>query len=87
MSAEVAAAANELRDFMFENVYLWEGARREAARACGVVSLPLRHYLAHPDEITSDFVRLDDPPGAGGRLRRRHDRPIRQRTAADWDRS
>jgi dGTPase len=62
MSAEMAAAANGLRDFMFENVYLWEGARREAARASRVVYFLLGYYLAHPDEITSDFVQPDDPP-------------------------
>jgi dGTPase len=62
LSAEVLAAANEFRDFMFESVYLWEGARREAARACRVVYFLFGYYLAHPDEITSDFVRLEDPP-------------------------
>lgn len=60
MSAEMAAAANELRDFMFENVYLWEGARRESARACRVVYFLFGYYLAHPEEITSDFVQPDD---------------------------
>jgi len=62
MSAEMAAAANELRDFMFENVYLWEGARPEASRARGVVYFLFDYYLAHPGEIVSDFVRPDDPP-------------------------
>ena len=62
MSAEMAAAANELRDFMFENVYLWEGARREASRARRVVYFLFDYYLAHPGEIVSDFVRPDDEP-------------------------
>jgi dGTPase len=62
MSPEMAAAANELRDFMFENVYLWEGARREALRARLVVDFLFEYYLAHPDEVASDFVRSDDPP-------------------------
>jgi dGTPase len=62
MSAEMAAAANELRDFMFENVYLWEGARREASRARRVVDFLFDYYLAHPGEIVSDFVRPEDSP-------------------------
>ena len=61
MSAEMAAATNELRDFMFENVYLWEGTRPEASRARRMVYFLFDHYLAHPGEIVSDFVRPDDP--------------------------
>ena len=62
LSAEVLAATNELRDFMFENVYLCESAQRQAGRARRVVYFLFDYYLAHPDEITSDFVRPDDPP-------------------------
>jgi dGTPase len=62
MSVKMAAAANELRDFMFDNVYHWEGKRPEAALARRVVFFLFDHYLAHPDEIVSDFVLPDDPP-------------------------
>ena len=62
MSIEMAAAANALRDFMFEKVYLWDGARREAARASRVVYFLFGYYVAHPEEITSDFARLEDAP-------------------------
>ena len=62
VSPENAAAANELRDFMFVNVYLCEGARREASRARRVVYFLFDRYLAHPDEVVSDFVRSDDRP-------------------------
>jgi dGTPase len=62
MSAAMAAAANELRDFMFENVYLWEGARPEAIRARRLVYFLFEYYLARPGEIVSDFVLPDDPP-------------------------
>ena len=62
VSPKMAAAANELRDFMFEKVYEWEGARREAERARRVVYFLFDRYLAHPNEVASDFVRPDDPP-------------------------
>lgn len=62
MSGRVAAAANTLREFMFQRVYLWEGRREEAERAKEVVRLLYRHYLAHPEEISSDFVIPSDPP-------------------------
>ncbi|MGB2695605.1 MAG: deoxyguanosinetriphosphate triphosphohydrolase [Dehalococcoidia bacterium] len=61
MSNAVAAATNELRDFMFANVYEWEGQRAEAARARRVVEFLFEHYLAHPEAITTDFTRSDDP--------------------------
>lgn len=61
MSEAAAAATNELRDFMFANVYEWEGQRAEAARAREVVYFLFQHYLAHPEALTSDFTRPDDP--------------------------
>ena len=59
-SEAVAAATNELRDFMFAHVYEWEGQRAEAARARRVVQFLFEYYLAHPEAITSDFTRPDD---------------------------
>ncbi len=61
MSEPVVAAANVLREFLFQRVYLWEGRREEAERAQQVVRFLFRHYLAHPDEIESDFVIPSDP--------------------------
>ena len=61
MSEEAAAATNELRDFMFANVYEWEGQQAEAARARRVVHFLFEHFLAHPDALTSDFTRPEDP--------------------------
>jgi dGTPase len=62
MSEKVSAAANVLREFMFQRVYLWEGRREEAERAKDVVALIYRHYLANPDEVQSGFVIPEDPP-------------------------
>ena len=62
MSPGMTAAANALRDFMFEKVYLWEGAQPEASRARGVVYFLFDYYTARPGEVVSDFVRPDDPP-------------------------
>ena len=61
MSEHAAAATNELRDFMFANVYEWEGQQAEAARARQVVHFLFEYYVAHPDAITSDFTLPDDP--------------------------
>jgi dGTPase len=61
MSEEAAAATNELRDYMFENVYEWEGQLAEAARARQVIIFLFEYYTAHPEALTSDFTREDDP--------------------------
>jgi dGTPase len=62
MSENVLAAANVLREFMFQRVYLWEGRREEAERAKQVVRFLYDYYIAAPDEIDSDFVIAADPP-------------------------
>ncbi len=61
MSDPVAAAANALREFMFQRVYLWEGRHEEAEQAKKVVALLYSHYVNHPDEVHSDFVIPSDP--------------------------
>jgi dGTPase len=62
MSAPVLGAFDELRDFMFENVYLWEGARAEVTRAQRVIEFLFTYFVAHPGEIASDWVVVEDPP-------------------------
>ncbi len=61
MSPSVLAAANVLREFMFQRVYLWEGRREEAEKAKMVVGALYRYYVEHPEEIQSDFVIGTDP--------------------------
>ena len=61
MSEAVAAATNELREFMFRNVYEWEGQLAEAERARRVVRYLFEYFLEHPEAIESDFTLPDDP--------------------------
>jgi dGTPase len=56
MSEKVLAAANILREFMFQRVYMWEGRRQEAERAKKVVRFLFQYYVARPEEMESDFV-------------------------------
>ena len=62
MSQAVREAANELREFMFQRVYFWEGRRQEAERAQAVVRFLITYYMPRPQEIESDFVIPTDPP-------------------------
>jgi dGTPase len=61
MSGAVAKATDELRAFLFENVYLWEERLAEADRARRVIEFLWTHYLAHPDEVSaSEYTRPED---------------------------
>jgi dGTPase len=62
MSAPVLAATDELREFMFQRVYLWEDAQAEAVSARRLVRFLFEYYIAHPEETSSDFALPDDPP-------------------------
>jgi len=61
MSDRVTEATNELRDYLFENVYFWEERLAEAARARRIIEFLWQHYLRHPDDVAaSEFTRPDD---------------------------
>ncbi|MBF6599532.1 MAG: deoxyguanosinetriphosphate triphosphohydrolase [Dehalococcoidia bacterium] len=61
MSDEVAAATDELRDYLFENVYLWEERLAEADRARRLIEFLWAHFLRDPSELdASDYTRRED---------------------------
>jgi dGTPase len=61
MSAEVAAATDELRDFLFVNVYLWEERLAEADRARRVIEFLWEHFQREPAELeASEYTRPED---------------------------
>ena len=60
MSENVLAAANILREFMFQRVCMWEGRREEAERAKQVVRFLFQYYVARPEEMESGFVIASD---------------------------
>jgi len=61
MSERVSAAANTLREFMFQRVYLWEGRREESEQARRVVSLLYDHFMQRPEEMQTEFGIASDP--------------------------
>lgn len=61
MSERISAAANTLREFMFQRVYLWEGRREESEQARRVVSLLYDHFMQHPEEMQTEFGIASDP--------------------------
>ena len=57
LSPTVFAALDELRDFMFEQVYLRAGARSEQEKAIAVVRALFRWFLEHPDDLPAEYHR------------------------------
>jgi dGTPase len=60
-SPRIRAAANELREFMFDRVYLYEATRREAERGKRVVLFLFEHLVRHPEGISPGFSLPHDP--------------------------
>jgi dGTPase len=55
LSPAVFGALDELRDFMFEQVYLRESARAEQEKAIELVRSLFGYYLEHPDEVPPEY--------------------------------
>jgi dGTPase len=56
MSPDVFAALDELRQFMFDRVYLREEAAAEQEKAIGVIRALFSYYLEHPDEVPEEYA-------------------------------
>ncbi len=56
MSPEFAAAMDELRDFLFERVYLSSDAKREDDKAKKVIQGLFSYYLEHPAKLPAEFT-------------------------------
>jgi len=56
-SPEVEAALNELRDFLFERVYVGSVAKQEEDKAIMVLRKLFLFYLEHPEEMPEEFRR------------------------------
>jgi len=61
MDDETLAVMHELRDFMFERVYLAPSLLREQRAAIDTLRALVDHHLAHPDQIPATY-REDDAP-------------------------
>jgi dGTPase len=61
LSSGVLAAADELRAFMFERVYMAASTRRRASEGQAAVRALYTHFERHPERITG-WSLPDDPP-------------------------
>ncbi|HEY6567857.1 MAG TPA: deoxyguanosinetriphosphate triphosphohydrolase [Actinomycetota bacterium] len=60
LSAPVFDAMDRLRDFMFAEVYLREGAQAEQEKAVALIRDLYRHFMAHPDQLPPEYHRMPD---------------------------
>jgi dGTPase len=54
-SKDVERAMTELRDFLFQRVYIGSVAKGEEDKAIGVLRALFQYYLEHPDELPPEF--------------------------------
>lgn len=63
-SDEYAEAFEEIRDFMFENVYLNPIAKREETKIKALIERMYEHYLANTDQMPSEYQQIVERDGA-----------------------
>ncbi|MCY3601751.1 MAG: deoxyguanosinetriphosphate triphosphohydrolase [Chloroflexi bacterium] len=61
LSGRVHEAVNELREYMFQHVYLLAERRAEVEQAKNIVRFLFDHAISHPDSISSGYSLPDDP--------------------------
>ena len=62
MSPQVTEASNQLRDFMFQNVYLPEGQTEVHKNSRRIVKFLYNRFVDNPDEIPAEYhVRKESP--------------------------
>jgi dGTPase len=57
LSQDVGASLNELREFMFERVYLRKDFQAEQEKAVAILRELFTYYLENPDEIPAEYHR------------------------------
>ena len=55
MDADTLVVMHELRDFMFERVYLGEDNLVQKERAIGIIRRLVDHHLEHPDDVPQSY--------------------------------
>ena len=59
MSPTILAATNQLRDFMYREVYLHERAKADDSKVRFVVETLYAHFVRHPEQIPADLMAIN----------------------------
>ncbi len=60
MAPDQLDAMHEIREFMFERVYLRAEVREQAERAIRIIRDLVDHFAAHPDEVPATYRSFED---------------------------
>ncbi len=58
MSDEVKTASNDLRDFLFQNVYRDKWRKKEESRCEYILTALFEHYLTHPEQLPKEYLEI-----------------------------
>lgn len=64
MSEEVKQASDDLRDFLFENVYHDSWRKKEEERCDYILTALFEHYLDHPEQLPKEYLEIVYTQGA-----------------------
>ena len=64
MESHVLDATNELRAFLFKNVYFNSEAKSEESKAEGLVETLYTYFASHPEKLPSEFSQTVEKEGA-----------------------
>jgi dGTPase len=73
MSPHILQATNELREFMYQNVYLDSRAKEDDVKVRKMIDLLYAHFKSHPEQLPEDLRRLN----------RQRDEPV-ERAVVDY---
>lgn len=59
MSEPVLQATNQLREFMFQHVYLHSVAKEEDPKVAAMIELLYTHFVKHPEDLPPDLLRIN----------------------------
>jgi dGTPase len=59
MSADVLAATNSLRDFMFNHVYLNKNAKSDDEKVRFVIETLYAHFVKNPEQLPADLLHIN----------------------------
>ena len=63
MTDEIGQATNELRDFLFKNVYFNPKAKSEESKVAGILGSIWDYYFRNPDKLPGDFAVIAERDG------------------------
>jgi len=59
MSPHILKATNELREFMYQKVYLDSRAKADDSKVRTMIEMLYQHFMRHPQQIPADLLRVN----------------------------